>query len=68
MRAQVEARWLSLPDAAIYTGLTERTLRERISAGQLRAYRANDRPGSHYRIKREDLDSMIEANPVPAAR
>ncbi|TNH23969.1 helix-turn-helix domain-containing protein [Micromonospora orduensis] len=67
MKTQIEPGWLSLPDAATYTGLTERTLRDRIGAGQLRAFRANDKPGSHYRIRRSDLDAMFEANPAQSA-
>ncbi len=52
------AAWLTLKDAAIYTGASMDTLRRRISDGQLRAYRVGR---SHIvRLKTSDLDALMK--------
>lgn len=49
MPTQIQRRYVSLSDAATYTGLTERYLTDAIKSGRLKAYRVNpDRPQSRY--------------------
>ncbi|MDR2929894.1 MAG: excisionase family DNA-binding protein [Propionibacteriaceae bacterium] len=58
------AAWLTLKDAAHYTGASMDTLRRRISDGQLRAYRVGR---SHMvRLKTSDLDALMK--PIPTVR
>ena len=64
MPTNVRQRYLSLPQAATYAGVTERTLREWIKAGRLTAFRDPTNPRSHYRIRCEDIDAMYEAGRV----
>ena len=52
------AAWLTLKDAARYTGASMDTLRRRISDGQLRAYRVGR---SHMvRLRTADLDALMQ--------
>ena len=52
------AAWLTLKDAARYSGTSMDTLRRRISDGQLRAYRVGR---SHMvRLKASDLDALMK--------
>lgn len=55
-------RWLSQAEAAEYLGITDRTLRRMIAAGELPAYRLGPRL---LRIDAGDLDALL--TPVPAA-
>lgn len=48
---------MTLPEAADYLGATVRGLRHWISTGQLPAYRLGARA---IRVKREDLDAMLQ--------
>jgi len=58
-----QRRWLSQADAAEYLGVTDRTIRNYISRGHLRAYRV--RGSRLIRIDRSELDALLR--PIPAA-
>ncbi|CAB4735110.1 unannotated protein [freshwater metagenome] len=57
-------RWLSLPDAAAWVSLSVETIRRRIAAGDLRAYRCGK--GKSIRVKTDDLEAMMR--PLPSSR
>jgi hypothetical protein len=62
------ARWLSLKQAAQYSGLTDRTLRNYAQAGLLTLHRIIQ-PGAGrgaVRIDRLKLDTLIEESIAPA--
>jgi len=52
------SQWLTLPEASLYTGLPESTLRKLLAGGQLRGLDTGPRLGGRWRIKRTDLDSI----------
>jgi hypothetical protein len=63
------ARWLSLKQAAQYSGLTDRTLRNYAQAGLLTLHRIIQ-PGAArgtVRIDRLKLDALIEGSIAPAS-
>lgn len=63
------ARWLSLKQAAQYSGLTDRTLRNYAQAGLLTLHRIIQ-PGAArgtVRIDRLKLDALIEQSIAPAS-
>lgn len=51
-------QWLSLPEAALYIGLPESTLRKLLMSGRLRALDTGPRFGGRWRVKRSDLDAI----------
>jgi len=51
-------QWLSLPEAAAYTGLPQSTLRKLIASRKLLALDVGPRPGGRWRVKRSDLDAI----------
>lgn len=53
-------RWLTQIEAAEYLGVTDRTLRRMIAAGELPAYRLGKRL---LRLDARDLDAMLR--PIP---
>jgi excisionase family DNA binding protein len=53
-------RLVSQQDAADYLGVTERTIRNYVSRGQLRAYRIG---GRLVRVDQDDLDALLR--PIP---
>jgi len=53
-------RWLSLQEAADHVGMSVKTLRRMISAGNLPAYRL----GKAVRIKPEDLEATLQRIPT----
>ena len=55
-RRRVEQAFIGLPEAAIYLGVTEKTIRRRIADGTLPAYRFGNRV---IKIRIEDIDSML---------
>jgi excisionase family DNA binding protein len=55
-------RWLSITGAALWVSLSGKTIRRKIAAGELRAYRC----GKTIRIKTDDLEAMMR--PVPSAK
>lgn len=55
-------KWLSIEEAATYVGLSTKTIRRRISSGDLKA----SRTGRVYRIHVDALDAMLQ--PVQAVR
>lgn len=55
-------RWLSIPGAASWVSVSAKTIRRRIAAGDLRAYRC----GKSIRVKTDDLEAMMR--PVPSAK
>lgn len=62
-------RWLSLAQAAAYSGLTDRTLRNWEAAGTLKFHRIVQ-PGAArgtVRIDRLELDALIEGSCAPAS-
>jgi len=52
------AQWLSLPEAAAYTGLPQSTLRKLLASRKLPALDTGPRLGGRWRIKRSDLDNL----------
>ncbi len=65
----ITARWLSLKQAAHYSGLTDRTLRNYAQAGLLTLHRVIQ-PGAlrgTVRIDRLKLDALIEGSIAPAS-
>jgi excisionase family DNA binding protein len=56
--ASAAAPWLTLDDAAEYTGLPASVLQRFIEAGRLPAIDVGVRPGGHWRVKRSDLDAI----------
>ena len=63
MREQHRRQFESLSQAAARTGLSTRTLRRRISAGQLTAYRNGPRV---IRLDPEDVDKLMKRLPTLA--
>jgi excisionase family DNA binding protein len=55
-------RWLSLSEAADYTGLSTKTIRRRVTDGSVAAFRAGPR---ELRFRMDDLDALMR--PVPTA-
>jgi excisionase family DNA binding protein len=55
-------RWLTLTEAADYSGFSERTLRRRISDGTIAGYRAGPR---EIRVDAAELDKLFQ--PIPTA-
>lgn len=55
-----EERLFSLEEVAERLGVSERTVRRWIKAGDLPAYK----PGREYRIKPDDLDEFLEERKV----
>jgi excisionase family DNA binding protein len=51
-------QWLSLPEAAAYTGLPQSTLRKLMASRKLPALDTGPRLGGRWRIKRTDLDGI----------
>jgi excisionase family DNA binding protein len=64
--APQKREWLSLNDGANYTGYSTKTLRRKISTGELPAYRLGTK-GNFIRIDRADLDKLIESSRIVAA-
>ncbi len=60
--ADERPRWLSITGAAGWVSLSAKTIRRKIAAGELRAYRC----GKTIRIKTDDLEAMMR--PVPSAK
>lgn len=52
--------WLSTADAAVYLGITPRTLYSFIDKGQITGYRF----GRVIRLKQADVDAFIEASKI----
>lgn len=53
----IPRRWASFKEAAEYLGVTDRTIRQLITDGKLRGYRANQRL---YRVDLNELDAAME--------
>ena len=60
--AEERPRWLSITGAAAWVSMSAKTIRRKIAAGELRAYRC----GKTIRIKTDDLEAMMR--PVPSAK
>jgi excisionase family DNA binding protein len=56
-----DANALTLPEAARHLGVSERTIRRWVANGTLPATRLDTRQG-HFRIARDDLDSVLLAS------
>lgn len=57
----VQQRYLSLKEAADWYGVSERTLRRRVSEGRLRAYRVGPRS---IRVRSTDVAALAEQIPT----
>ena len=55
--------WLTIGEAADYSGLPAATLRQFVESGRLAALDVGVRPGGRYRVRRADLD-QLEAGQV----
>jgi excisionase family DNA binding protein len=51
--------YLSLREAADYTGYSVFTLRELVASGRLPAFRLHDKPGSSFRVRVKDIDALM---------
>lgn len=58
--AQIQPRYLSMKDAATYTGLTTRTLHKAVANNSVRSFLN----GRKRLILRESLDAWIEGKPA----
>ena len=54
--------WLTLGEAAEYSGLPKSVILTLIEASQLKAIDCGPRPGGRYRVKRSDLDALEGMN------
>lgn len=68
-------RLFNTRDAALILGVSQRTIRDRIKRGELKAHRVPGRPGelnkSHWRIPQSSIDTWLQANtyePLAAPR
>ncbi len=61
-RPPVKPQYLSVNDAADYTGVSTSTIRRYIENGRLRAYRMGQRL---VKVQQADLDALMR--PIPAA-
>jgi excisionase family DNA binding protein len=52
------SQWLSLAEAAAYTGLPQTTLRKLLASRKLPGLDTGPRVGGRWRIKRSDLDDI----------
>jgi excisionase family DNA binding protein len=52
------SQWLSMPEAAAYTGLPQSTLRKLVASRKLPALDIGPRLGGRWRMKRSDLDAI----------
>src|SRR5262249_20343039 len=52
------ARWLTVAEAAVFTGLPESAILKLIAAGMLKAIDCGPRPGGRYRMRPIDLDQL----------
>ena len=62
----ITPEFLSLKDAATRTGFSVFTLREKVNSGELPAYRLSGKPGAQMRVKRADVDALLEPVIPPA--
>ena len=53
-------RWLSIAAAAVWVGVSTKTIRRRIADGELPAYRC----GGTIRVKTDDVEGMM--HPIPS--
>ena len=58
------SRLMSLEAAAAYLGISEKSVRRRISEGSLPAYRMGPR---HIRVRLEDVDALLRPIPTGGA-
>lgn len=63
-RNHIQPEWLTLPHGGQYVDGSARTLKRLIAAGLLPAYRMG--PRGHLRVRRRDLDQLMEAHSVAA--
>ena len=54
--------WLTIDEAAAYLKVSRKTVRRRISAGQIRGYRIGSRM---IRIDKAELDAGATVRPIP---
>lgn len=59
-RTAPSPHFISLQDAAVRTGFSVFSLREKIASGELPAYRISDKPGSAIRVKITDVDGLFK--------
>lgn len=50
--------WLTLSEAAEYSGLPASILQAMIESGELRALNVGVRPGGHWRVRKADVDAV----------
>lgn len=59
-RTAQSPHFISLQDAAVRTGFSVFSLREKVASGELPAYRMSDKPGSAIRVKVADVDALFK--------
>lgn len=59
-RSTATPHFISLQDAAVRTGFSVFSLRDKIASGELPAYRISDKPRSAIRVKISDVDALFK--------
>lgn len=59
MKSDISSQWLTIQEAADYLGLSVKTLYNKKSLGELRAYNLGGKPKGKVRFLKEDLDAYI---------
>ncbi|GAA2648584.1 helix-turn-helix domain-containing protein [Paractinoplanes durhamensis] len=64
MANEIQREWFTLPEAHQYSGVSVRELRRLISAERLPASKLNPSQQGHVRVRRSDLNALLEGSPV----
>lgn len=59
-RSTATPHFISLQDAAVRTGFSVFSLRDKVASGELPAYRISDKPRSAIRVKISDVDALFK--------
>ena len=59
-KSTIIPEFISLRDAAVRTGFSVFTIREKIDHGELPAYRISDKPNSALRVRVRDVDDLMK--------
>jgi len=64
MSTEVQQQWFTKPQAAVYSGISQRELSRLIASGRLKASKINSSRQGAVRIRRTDLDALLEGSPA----
>lgn len=59
-KSAITPEFVSLRDAAVYSGYSVETLYAKITSGELPAYRITDSPNASLRVRIRDIDAMMK--------